>query len=123
MLLSPAWAEGVEWPLHGLDSGEQRFSPLALIDRSNVSQLGLACSLDTPYRRGLEATPIVVDGVMCLIINWSEVYAIDPVSGELLWHYDPQVPREETGDGWWPALKRWFFGVFASVIAWLDSLQ
>jgi quinohemoprotein ethanol dehydrogenase len=94
LLLSPARAEDIEWPLHGLDSGEQRFSPLELIDRSNVSQLGLAWSLDTPYRRGLEATPIVVDGVMYLTINWSEVYAIDPVSGELLWHYDPQVPRE-----------------------------
>ena len=45
-------------------------------------------------RRGVEATPIVVDGVMFVTASWSVVHALDAVSGEELWVYDPQVPRD-----------------------------
>ncbi len=44
--------------------------------------------------RALEATPIVVDGMMFFTSTWSRVYAVDAVTGEEKWSYDPQVPRE-----------------------------
>lgn len=31
--------------------------------------------------------------------------------------------REETDNGWWAGLKRWFYGWVDSLFAWLDSLQ
>lgn len=83
----------VDWPQHGLDSREQRFSELDQINVSNVATLGLAWSLDTDYRRGMQATPIVIDGVMYVTGSWSVVYAIDARSGALLWKFDPQVPK------------------------------
>ncbi|MBU1831073.1 MAG: PQQ-binding-like beta-propeller repeat protein, partial [Gammaproteobacteria bacterium] len=60
----------------------------------NVADLSLAWSFDTDFNRGLEATPIVIDGVLYLTGNWSVVYALDARSGALLWKYDPKVPRE-----------------------------
>ena len=86
-------AEPQNWLAHGRDYAEQRFSPLEEINASNVAQLGLAWSFDTGTMRGLEATPIVVDGVMFTTGSWSLVYAHDARTGELLWKYDPQVPR------------------------------
>src|SRR6266705_323010 len=58
--------EPQNWLTHGRTYSEQRFSPLAKITRGNVDQLGLAWSYDIKTRtaRGVEATPIVVDGVI-----------------------------------------------------------
>ncbi|MBW2241068.1 MAG: PQQ-dependent dehydrogenase, methanol/ethanol family [Deltaproteobacteria bacterium] len=81
-----------EWPLHGRTQDEQRFSPLASIHRRNVPQLGLAWSLPTGTTRGLEATPIVVDGVMYVTTTWSRVIALDAATGAEHWRYDPKVP-------------------------------
>ena len=82
------------WLAHGRTYDEQRHSPLTRIDSTNVSGLGLAWHWDTGDTRGLEATPIVVDGVLFSTGTWSRVYANDGRTGELLWTYDPQVPRE-----------------------------
>ncbi|UCG73908.1 MAG: PQQ-dependent dehydrogenase, methanol/ethanol family [Chromatiales bacterium] len=84
-----------EWLAHGRTFDEQRFSPLARINADNVGQLGLAWFLDLDYERGVEATPLVADGVMYTTGSWSVVYAIDAATGELLWQYDPEVPREK----------------------------
>ena len=51
-----------EWPSHGLDAAETRFSRLAQVNDGNVDQLGLAWSYDLESTRGVEATPLVVDG-------------------------------------------------------------
>ncbi|HVN37945.1 MAG TPA: PQQ-dependent dehydrogenase, methanol/ethanol family [Myxococcota bacterium] len=87
-----------EWPLHGRTADEQRFSPLRAIDRASVPRLGLAWSYDTGERRGMEATPIVVDGVLYGTASWSVVYALDAATGHLLWRYDPQVPKQKGRD-------------------------
>ncbi len=59
-----ALANNTDWPSHGQDYKEQRYSQLAAINEENVSQLGLAWSFDTDFNRGLESTPIIVDGAM-----------------------------------------------------------
>ncbi|MFT6552588.1 MAG: quinohemoprotein ethanol dehydrogenase, partial [Zhongshania marina] len=82
------------WLSYGKDYKEQRYSELDKINVGNVADLSLAWSFDTDFNRGLEATPIVIDGVLYLTGNWSVVYALDARSGKLLWKYDPQVPRE-----------------------------
>ena len=82
------------WLAHGRDYREQRFSPLNSINTSTVKDLSLAWYWDTGTTRGLEATPIVVDGIMFTSGSWSMVWAHDARTGELLWSYDPQVPRE-----------------------------
>jgi quinohemoprotein ethanol dehydrogenase len=92
--IAAADAEPGNWLAHGRTYGEQRFSPLARINDGNVGGLGLAWSYATGTTRGLQATPIVVDGTMYTTGVWSVVWALDAKTGELLWTYDPQVPRE-----------------------------
>ncbi|HKE03683.1 MAG TPA: PQQ-binding-like beta-propeller repeat protein, partial [Blastocatellia bacterium] len=82
-----------EWMTHGRTYSEARYSPLKRIDSSNIQRLGLAWSFDTQTNRGLEATPLVVDGVMYTTGSWSVVYALDAKTGEQLWKYDPQIAR------------------------------
>ncbi len=81
------------WLAHGRNYSEERFSPLTQINDESVQDLGLAWYWDTGTKRGLEATPIVVDGVMFTTGSWSVVYALNAKSGELIWKYDPEVPR------------------------------
>ncbi|MEL6345256.1 MAG: PQQ-dependent dehydrogenase, methanol/ethanol family [Myxococcota bacterium] len=86
-------ATDAEWPSYGLNYGETRYSQLKRIDATNVGQLGLAWSYDLESIRGVEATPLVVDGVMYVTGSWSIVHALDAVTGEKLWVYDPEVDR------------------------------
>ena len=83
-----------DWPSHGLDYAETRFSRLKQIDVANVKNLGLVWSYNLESTRGVEATPLVVDGIMYVTASWSIVHAIDVRSGKRLWSYDPKVTRE-----------------------------
>ena len=85
---------GQDWPAHGFDYQETRFNPLDQIDTGNVDQLRLAWTYDLNSRRGIESTPIVVDGVMYVTASWSVVHAVDARTGKVLWTFDPEVPRE-----------------------------
>ena len=82
-----------EWPMHGRDAGEQRFSPLDTVTPANVGKLGVAWYADFDARtlRGVEGTPIVVGGVMYASGPWSKVIALDAATGGRLWDYDPEV--------------------------------
>jgi len=87
------------WLNYGLNYGETRYSQLDEISTDNVAGLGLAWSHGLESRRGVEATPIVVDGIMFVTASWSVVHALDAVTGEALWVYDPEVPREYAHKG------------------------
>ncbi|MGI9292698.1 MAG: PQQ-dependent dehydrogenase, methanol/ethanol family, partial [Pseudomonadales bacterium] len=104
--LKPQATANVDWTLHGNDAGEQRFSPLAQINRDNIGKLGLTWSFDMYTRRGVEATPLVVDGTMYVTGSWSMVYALDAASGELKWFYDPKVDRAFLAKGCCDAVNR-----------------
>src|SRR5262249_27326973 len=86
---------GKEWPSNGLDYGVSRFSPLDQITIANVGKLGLAWSYALNSARGVEATPIVVDGVMYVTAPWSIVHAINAKTGENIWTFDSESPRSE----------------------------
>src|SRR5271165_6040120 len=82
------------WMSHGRTYDEQRFSPLKQITDQNVGHLGLAWYFDVDTRRGQEATPLVVDGVMYFTTAWSKVVALNAATGAKLWAYDPKVRPE-----------------------------
>ena len=86
---------GGEWLSHGRTYQEQRFSPLDSVNRDNVDELDLVWSFKFDTARGMEATPIVHDGVIYVSTGWSHVHAIDARSGEELWHYDAKVPKAQ----------------------------
>jgi glucose dehydrogenase len=87
---------GKEWPSTGLDYGVSRFSPLDQITTANVRKLGLAWSYDLDSIRGVEATPVVVDGTMYVTAPWGVVHAINAKTGEKIWTFDPQSPRDQS---------------------------
>jgi quinohemoprotein ethanol dehydrogenase len=85
--------EAGQWMAPGRTYDEQRYSPLKQINDTNVNQLGLAWYFDLNTHRGVESSPLVIDGVMYTISAWNVTYAIDARTGKQLWKYDPQVDR------------------------------
>jgi len=92
--LRAADGDAANWITYGRTYSEQRFSPLKQIDEQSVGKLGLAWSYDLETLRGVEATPLVKDGVLYTTSAWSLVYAFDARTGKLLWSYDPKVPKD-----------------------------
>lgn len=90
---SKSTGDGADWLMHGRTSDEQRFSPLSQINEQTIGQLGLLWSRELGTTRGLEATPLVVNGIIYTTGEWSMAYALDAKSGEILWTFDPKVDR------------------------------
>ncbi len=95
--LQAADSEPQNWFTGGRDQDGTYYSPLTSINTQNVKQLGFAWQYDLGSpRRGQQATPIVIDGVMYTSGTWGYVYAVDAATGRELWRYDPH-PNAFTG--------------------------
>ena len=93
--LAAADTEPNQWFTPGRDGQGSYHSPLVDINAANAARLGFAWEYALGTRRGLEATPVVVDGVLYAPGNFGRVYALDAANGREKWVYDPQV------DGQW----------------------
>ncbi len=83
---------GEEWLTYGLSQSETRFSRLADINTHNVGLLVPVWSFELGSGGGgQEATPLVWNGNLYVITNWSVVIAIDARTGLERWRTDPQV--------------------------------
>lgn len=72
-----------------------RFSRLARIDKDNVSGLKLDWVHQGRARDlAVEATPLVVDGIMISTEPPNEVIALDARTGRLLWRYAKDLPSD-----------------------------
>jgi PQQ-dependent dehydrogenase (methanol/ethanol family) len=118
--LVAADSEPGNWMSYGRNYSEQRYSSLKQVNDTSVADLGLAWYFDLETERGIEATSIVVDGVMYVTSAWSKVYALDAVSGALLWSYDPGVKKDVTRHACCDAVNRgvavWEGQVFVGVL-------
>jgi quinoprotein glucose dehydrogenase len=109
MTLTASFAHAAdEWSAYGHDAGGQRFSPLTQINRKTVAGLQVAWTFHTGDiadgskgpRSGFETTPLFVDGRLYLTTPFNRVIALDPVSGQQVWAFDPKVSRVlPYGDG------------------------
>lgn len=84
------------WMSLGRNFMQHHHSTLKQINSDNVNDLGFAWQYEPNSNRGrvyrgLEATPIVVDGVLYTSGAWSQVYALDAKTGKQIWRYDPSV--------------------------------
>lgn len=79
------------WPNHGGGVDESGFSRLNQITSKNVAKLGLSSSLVLDNEVTLEATPLAIDGVLYFTGSSGSVYAVDAVSGKLVWKHDPKI--------------------------------
>lgn len=89
--LLAADSEPGNWPTTGRDFGKAHYSPLDLINTENVGRLGLAWDYETHTSRGMEATPVVIDGVMYTSGVAGRTYALDAATGRELWRFEPPV--------------------------------
>lgn len=81
---------GKNWISYNGDYSGQRFSSLRQISASNVEHLRLAWVFHPGNSQSLEATPVVVNGVMYVTAS-NDVFAIDARTGRMMWHYQRQV--------------------------------
>lgn len=93
-------ADGRDWAAYGRTFSEQRFSPLDQINRSTVSRLKLAWTLDLDDVWNVSTAPVEVDGVIYFAAGYSVVHAVDVRSGKLLWKYDPKVDGKKMRMAW-----------------------
>ena len=87
-----------DWSVTGGDPGNARYSSLDQINRTNVSRLRVAWVYHTGDSRmdQIQATPIVVDGVMYTTTRDLAVVALRADSGTLIWRFDPfRNPRPQ----------------------------
>lgn len=85
-----------DWLTLGGNQEMQHYSPLNQINAETVKDLGFAWEYDAStiignVPRGLEATPIVVDGIMYTSGAWGAAYALDARTGKEIWKYAPKV--------------------------------
>jgi quinoprotein glucose dehydrogenase len=86
-----------DWPCYGGRPADTRYSSLAQINRSNVRQLRVAWTFDSAETGGLQASPIVVGGVLYAYTPSQKVIALDAATGRLRWKFDSGIT------GWQPA--------------------
>jgi quinoprotein glucose dehydrogenase len=92
-----------QWPVYGGDDGGSNYSPLNLIQPSNVSKLRLVWewkSGEQPMPQfgskpgPFEGTPVMIDGILYFPSSYYRVIALDAQSGHELWSYDPKAYQD-----------------------------
>src|ERR1017187_476601 len=78
------------------DYSANRYSPLKQISTANVSSLKLKWVFPIAYF-GLEVTPLAADGVL-YVTGPNQVFALDALTGEALWHYSRPASTGMVGD-------------------------
>ena len=95
-----------DWPAYGGDVGASKYSPLGELNSSTVGGLAVAWTwnaaeerkhftrlsedaAENPRGDSFKGTPIMAEGKVFLRTRFSDVVAIDAISGETLWVYDP----------------------------------
>jgi alcohol dehydrogenase (cytochrome c) len=81
---------GENWPSYNGDYTGRRYSSLREINRSNVAQLRAAWVFHPGNSQRLEATPVVIRGVM-YVTSANDVFALDASTGRTVWHYSRPV--------------------------------
>lgn len=107
--------ESEQWLAIGRDYKEQFYSPLTQINANNVDELGLAWTFDLDTNRGQQAAPLIADGKMYFSTAWSKVKALDALTGQLIWEYDPKVDPTKATQACCDAVNR-------GIALWQDRL-
>src|SRR5215207_6734559 len=98
------------WLMNHRTYDAQRYSPLARINKDNVTSLKLAYAVaigGTSANENLQATPLAEDCFLYVVDQWGVVYKIDARSGEMgriVWRMDPgqeKLPLSNRGAALW----------------------
>jgi len=93
--LENAAGDNASWLTYGRDYYGQRFARMEQITPANVHRLHPAWVFATGgENRGLQATPLLHEGVLYVSADGSRVFAIDARTGAKRWSYDPGIPDD-----------------------------
>jgi alcohol dehydrogenase (cytochrome c) len=87
LLASPV---GANWTSYNGDYTGRRYSSLHEINTANVPQIRAAWVFRPGNSQRLEATPVVVNGIM-YVTAANDTFALDARSGRVLWHHQRPV--------------------------------
>ncbi|MBY0393444.1 MAG: PQQ-dependent dehydrogenase, methanol/ethanol family, partial [Novosphingobium sp.] len=90
----PMVGAGAEWTSPGGDAGKTHHSVLTQINAANVGSLGLAWQAELGTARGMEATPVMVGGVLYTSGVAGRAYAFDAATGKQLWAFEPDIDMQ-----------------------------
>jgi quinoprotein glucose dehydrogenase len=121
-----------DWPSYGGDPGSTRYSTLAQINTGNASKLTQAWVFDTrptpgaQASRNIQATPLVINGVMYAVTGHQSLVALNPETGKQIWVYKHNhAGRPPRGIAYWPGDKdnspRIIFGTFDGFLLAVDT--
>lgn len=119
----PASPNETNWPAYNGSQREDHFSPLTQIDRENVHRLRLAWKFDSGETGGLEANPLIMNGVLYAYTSSLKVVSLDAASGKLLWKFDSGVAGTQPSRGfsWWSDGQHSI--LFAGIMQYLYALD
>ena len=87
-----------EWQAYGSDKASTKYVPLDQINKDNVKDLRIAWRWNSPDNALVESNPdpwTMVNEATSL----NQVAAINPVTGETIWVYDPETYKDGTPTG------------------------
>jgi alcohol dehydrogenase (cytochrome c) len=90
--LLKATEEPQNWLTYSGSYRSWRYSSLDQIHRQNIGDLKVAWVKQMPTTHRIQASPIVVDGIMYVSEPPSNVYALDAATGRPYWHYKRSLP-------------------------------
>ena len=85
---------GKDFPTVGANLANQRYSSLTRITKANVATLGGAWTRnleDGKSPGSMQATPVVVDGVMFISSGAGNIFALDAATGAIRWKYESRL--------------------------------
>jgi quinoprotein glucose dehydrogenase len=120
-------AESRDWPRYGGTPEGNHYSPLAQINRENVTRLEVAWQFDSGEEGGLQSSPIIVNGVFYGITPRQKIFALDAVTGKLLWKFDSGIvgTQPDRGLAYWSAADKDHTGarILVGVLNYLYALD
>ena len=108
LIATPADAGEVgEWRAYGSDNASTKYIPLDQINKNNVKDLQIAWRWNSPdnalvesnpdlWTMVNESTPLMIGGVIYTSTSLNLVAAINAVTGETIWVYDPKTYEDGT---------------------------
>ena len=99
---------GADWLAYGGDKANTKYSALTEINRGNVDGLEIAWRWRSPendvdmvnasgLRWMYQSTPLALDGTLYATSSLAHVVALDGVTGEPIWTFDPMVVGRNMG--------------------------
>ncbi|MCB1064858.1 MAG: PQQ-binding-like beta-propeller repeat protein [Verrucomicrobiae bacterium] len=92
-----AKAADADWPEYLGNKERNLYSPLAQIDKKNVTDLKVAWVYETGEEAEYQANNLIVDGVLFTPTQTRKLVALNAASGEEIWTWDPAT--EASGPG------------------------